>query len=116
MKTLLRSEDERLLARLSKHPQLRTRVERLFDIVEDIGGDLRKADDAELRVIEEVRGLGREVVEGWAEGQVEKRAEELARTPGVWREGKKNSAGTPFSAMSQSTSRSTGKERGGAGR
>jgi hypothetical protein len=58
MKTLLRREDERLLARLNKHPQLRTRVERLLDIVEDTGEDLRKADDAELRVIEEVRGLG----------------------------------------------------------
>jgi len=61
MSTPLPSEDERLLSRLNKHPQLRGRVERLVEIVEDAGDDLRKADEAERRVIEEVRRLGQEV-------------------------------------------------------
>jgi len=94
-------EDERLLARLKQHPQLRGRIERLVDLVEDVGDDLRKADEAERRVIEEVRRLGQEVLEGWADGQVTKRAEALDRTSGVWREGKKNSAGTAPSATSK---------------
>ncbi len=89
MNTSLLPEDERLLARLKKHPRLRGRLERLIDLVEDVGDDLRKADEAEQRVIEDVRRLGQEVLEGWAEGQVTKRAEELDRTPGVWRDGKK---------------------------
>ena len=90
MSTPLPPEDERLLARLKKHPQLRGRIERLVDLVEDVGDDLRKADEAERRVIEEVRRLGQEVLEGWAEGQVAKRAEALDRTSGgVWREGEK---------------------------
>ena len=101
MSTPLPPEDERLLARLNKHPQLRGRVERLVDIVEDAGDDLRKADEAERRVIEEVRRLGQEVLESWADGQVGKRADELERTPGVWREGKKNSTGTAPSATSK---------------
>jgi len=101
MSTPLRPEDERLLVRLKKHPQLRGRIERLVDLVEDVGDDLRKADEAERRVIEEVRRLGQEVLEGWAEGQVTKRAEELDRTSGVWREGKKNCAGTAPSATSK---------------
>ena len=101
MSTLLPPEDERLLARLNRHPQLRGRVERLVDLVEDAGDDLRKADEAELRVIEEVRGLGRELLEDWADEQVAKRADELERTPGISREGKKNSAGTVPSATSK---------------
>ena len=40
MSTPLPPEDERLLARLKKHPQLRGRIERLVDLVEDVGGDL----------------------------------------------------------------------------
>jgi len=101
MSTPLPPEDERLLSRLNKHPQLRGRVERLVEIVEDAGDDLRKADEAERRVIEEVRGLGRELLGDWADGQVAKRADELERTPGIWREGKKNSAGTVPSATSK---------------
>ena len=93
--------DERLLARLNQHPQLRGRVERLVDLVEDAGDDLRKADEAERRVIEEVRGLGQELLGDWADGQVVKRADELERTLGIWREGKKNSAGTVPSATSK---------------
>lgn len=99
--SMLPPEDERLLARLNKHPQLRGRVERLVDLVEDAGDDLRRADEAERRVIEEVRRLGQELLEGWADGQVAKRADELEQTPGVWREGKKNSAGTAPSATSK---------------
>ena len=101
MSTPLPPEDERLLSRLNKHPQWRGRVERLVEIVEDAGDDLRKADEAERRVIEEVRRRGQEVLEGWADGQVAKRADALERTPGVWREGKKNSAGTAPSATSK---------------
>ena len=101
MSTPLPPEDERLMTRLNKHPQLRGRVERLVDLVEDAGDDLRKADEAERRVIDEVRRLGQEVLEGWADGQVAKWADELERTPGVWREGKKNSAGTAPSATSK---------------
>jgi hypothetical protein len=101
MSTPLPPEDERLMTRLNKHPQLRGRVERLVDMVEDVGEDLRKADEAERRVIDEVRRLGQEVLEGWADGQVAKRADEWERTPGVWREGKKNFAGTAPSATSK---------------
>lgn len=101
MSTPLPAEDERLLARLNQHPQLRERIARLVDIVEDAGDDLRQADEAERRVIEEVRRLGQEVLEGWADGQVVKRSAALDRTPGVWREGKKNFAGTAPSATSK---------------
>jgi hypothetical protein len=101
MSTPLPPEDERLVARLRKHPQSRGRIERLVDLVEDVGEDLRKADEAEQRLIEQVRRLGQEVLEGWANEQVSRRAQALDRTSGVWREGKKNSAGTVPSATSK---------------
>ena len=68
---------------------VRDRFERWVDLVEDVGDDLRKADEAERRVIEEVRRLGQEVLEDWADGPVAKPAAAWDRTPGVWREGKK---------------------------
>jgi len=112
MSTALPDDDRRLLDRLKQHPRLRSRIERLVALVEDAGDELRLADEAEQRVIEEMRRLGQEVLEDWARGQVAKRAEELDRTPGVWREGKKNFSGTAPSATSKSTSRNT--ERGHA--
>jgi hypothetical protein len=90
MSTEFEFDDARILELLHKHPQLRARMEGMLEWVEDAGDELRNADEAEDRVIEEVRQLGAELLEGWAEGQVAKRAQELEQTPGVWREGKKN--------------------------
>ena len=101
MSTSLPREDERLLVRLRKHPQLRGRIERLVDLVEDVGEDLHKADEAEQRVIAEVWRLGQEVLEGWANEQVSRHSEALDRAPGFWCEGSKNSPGTVPSATSK---------------
>lgn len=110
------SEANELSERLEKHPQLRARVEQLLDLCEDRAGDLQNADEAERRVIAELRTLGHEVLEDWATGQVERSCEVLDRTAGVWREGKKNSAGTACSGTSRSRSRSTVKAPDGADR
>jgi hypothetical protein len=109
MKTSLPSEANELSARLEKHPPLRARVEQLLDLCEDVAGDLQHADDAERRVIGELRALGHEVLEDWAMGQVEADCEVLDRTAGVWREGKKNSAGTACLGTLKSRSRNTAK-------
>ena len=58
--------------RLREHPELRERFEKMLDIVENSQGDCVLADDAELRVLEQVRGLGRELLQGWAEEGAEK--------------------------------------------
>jgi len=57
--------------------------------VEDESGDLKEADAAEMRVIEEIRRMGQESLEAWAKRQVEKVSEELDQTRGIRREGKK---------------------------
>lgn len=86
--------DAELLEKLQANPDIRDRIECLLLAIEDESGDLREADLAELRIIEEMRQLGRESLTAWAQRQVEKAEEEIRCTEKVWREGKKNSGGT----------------------
>lgn len=99
--------DVELMRRLASHPDLRSRIESLILAVDDETGELKTADAAEMRVIEMMRRTGREALQCWAEAQVVKSAVACRQTPGVWREGKKNSAGTQPLATSASMSRST---------
>ena len=63
--------------------------------IEDSAREVERADEAERRMIEEVRGLGNEVLHGWAERKVgEQEGAVLRRGEGVKRNGKKNSTGT----------------------
>ena len=87
--------DAELVKRLSAHPELRSRMESLLLAVEDEAGELKKADEAEMRVIEEMRRTGKVALQAWAQRQVDKTSQETAQVDKVWREGKKNSAGTP---------------------
>lgn len=81
--------------RLSRHPKLRARIERLLETVENARGDVEKADEAERRVIEELRRMGQEALQSWAEGQSERKSVELReQSPGARRHVKKNSTGT----------------------
>jgi hypothetical protein len=100
MSDLLMSDAE-LLSRLDAHPELRSRMEALLLAVEDEAGELKQADAAEMRVIEEVRRTGQVALQAWATRQVEKASQEIGQEAGVWREGKKNSAGTPPLATSR---------------
>ena len=52
--------------RLKAHPHLKQRIEKLLEIVEEASGDLDKADEVEQRVIEELQGIGNEVLHDWA--------------------------------------------------
>jgi uncharacterized Ntn-hydrolase superfamily protein len=61
--------------RLKDHPDLIARLEALADIVENSDGDVEKADEAERRVLEEVRQMGHQVLQGWAQRQQRKKAE-----------------------------------------
>ena len=81
--------DEEILRGLHEHPQIRQRVASLLSAVQDAGGDLKRADDAEQRLTEELRRLGQEAMQGWAEGQVRTTEQELRRGGRTHREGKK---------------------------
>jgi uncharacterized Ntn-hydrolase superfamily protein len=92
--------DEAILKGLNANPQIKSRIASLLAAVEDAGGDLKEADAAEMRMIEEIRRMGQEVMQAWADRQIEASENEVRRGGGVHREGKKNSAGTPPLATS----------------
>jgi histidinol dehydrogenase len=78
--------------RLSAHPQLKERVEALLAIVEDSSVDVQQADEAERRVIAEVRRLGNEALCSWAARQEQVQSTAMSHQ-GAVRAGKKNSTG-----------------------
>lgn len=81
--------DEELNQRLHAHPQIRERIVSLLSVVEAEGGGLRRADDAEERLIEEIRRMGQEAMQAWATGQVQQTEQEVRRTGRAHRDGKK---------------------------
>jgi len=92
--------DEAILRGLNANPQIKNRIASLLAAVEDAAGDLKEADAAEMRLIEEIRRMGQEAMQAWANRQIEKTGQEVLRGGQVQREGKKNSAGTPPLATS----------------
>jgi len=75
--------------RLAKYPELRARFEAMLAIVENAEGNIVKADEAEERVIEELRQLGRSALQGWAERKQRRVERESERQAGVSRKVKK---------------------------
>ena len=95
------AQDQRwqeLSARLKRHPELYERVGRLLEIVENADGDSLTADEVEERVVEEVRRIGHDALQGWARGKAGRLESEYERRAGFERRGKKNSTGSRGSA------------------
>ena len=95
-----RISDEDMVRRLNEHPELRERVTALLLAVRDEGGDLKRADDAEQRLTDELRRMGQEAMQAWAQQQVQSTERDLRAGGRAHREGKKNSSGRPRSAPS----------------
>jgi hypothetical protein len=94
-------EDEQLLQRLRRQPAIRERLNALLDIAEDSADDLRLADEAQLRVTHEIRAMGQQLLQSWANNQVQACEQQVRNGGRAYREGKKNSAGTAPSAKSR---------------
>ena len=47
--------------RLKEYPELKAKLEAMLAIIENAGGDVEKAAEAERRIIEELRQMGNEV-------------------------------------------------------
>ena len=82
---------ESVAERLERHPALKARMERVLDVIENASGDVRRADEAERRAIDELRQMGLEVMEGWGKKTANEAALELEAKGGVVREVKKTS-------------------------
>jgi hypothetical protein len=92
--------DEALLAFFQSHPDFRDRVASVVRAVGNLDGDLLEADAAEERLVDEMRLLGLEALQGWAYERVEATEWDVRGQSGMHRQGKKNSAGTRNSARS----------------
>jgi len=84
-RNLLRQSDHWPLAKLNAHPELRSRFESILSVVGDDAGDLKEADAADARMIEEVRRLGQESLTAWAQQQVEHTTAAATQTTGAAR-------------------------------
>lgn len=83
-----------LVERLEKYPHLRDRFEAILNVVENTTGELEKADDAEMKAIEEVRKLGSELLQTWASNQeIRKSSQAAEENPQLIRHSKKNCTG-----------------------
>ncbi len=69
--------DEAILRGLNANPQIKNRIAAMLAVVEDAAGDLKEADAAEMRLIEEIRRLGEEAVQAWANKQIEMTEQEV---------------------------------------
>ena len=80
---------EEMSVRLERHPVLRARMARLLDLVENTGGDVKRADEAERRAIEELRVLGQELLKDWGQRVADAEAQRLEQGGAVSRQVKK---------------------------
>jgi len=67
--------DKATIDELNQYPELCERVKQLLAIIKNAGGETTRADDAEQRVIDEMRKLGHDVMQNWANQQVGKAAQ-----------------------------------------
>ena len=86
---LCREAKKNLLERLQQHPKLLARVEQMLDLVEGEGQEVVKAAEAERLVGEQLRQLGQESLQAWAEKQHDRQASHWERRQGVNRKEKK---------------------------
>ena len=103
----LSQEDEKLLQQLKRQPNLKKRIQSILFIAEDDGEGIVKADEAEGRIIEEVRRLGNETLTEWAVSRIEKSEAYLPADDNISRSGKKKYIGTAPSEKYMCSSRST---------
>ena len=66
-----------------------TRMNRLLDMVENAGGDLKRSDDAEQRAIDELRAMGQELLQAWGQRLAAEEAGALVRREDVVHQVKK---------------------------
>lgn len=87
--------DQAILQGLNANPQIKNRIASLLAVVQDASGDLKLADAAEMRLIEEIRCMGQEAMQAWADKQVQACEQEVRLSGQAHCDGKKNSPGTP---------------------
>lgn len=86
--------EKSLAEKLEKYPELKKHVEEMLNIVEDSNNTLRKADDAEIKVVDNMRKTGATLLRAWANNQENKTKYEWTKENIISKKhGKKKSIG-----------------------
>ena len=76
--------EERFMEKLREHPLLMERFEAIMELTRSESGPIRKADQVEDLLVEEVRKLGHRAMQDWAQGAEARTAGQLQQdTPGT---------------------------------
>lgn len=67
-------QETHLIEQLRERPELMERIKAIVDLTECEGGPIRRADDVEDQLVEEVRRLGNTTMREWARKAEEKAA------------------------------------------
>jgi hypothetical protein len=89
--------DEEFLKKLEQHTELKNRFKSILSISANSGSELiTLADAAEMQLIEQIRLLGKESLQSWADTEVTRLALNTERQmPRAKKHVKKNSGGIP---------------------
>ena len=83
---LVEVKRESAVERRERHPELKARRERMLEVVENASGDVRRADEAEPRAIEELRQRGLAIRRDWGQKTSTEATRDLEAQGGVVRE------------------------------
>ena len=87
-----------MIEAIRKNPSFGARIGALVDITKNASGDIQKADDIEIQLIEETRKIGNEVLSLWAANeQVTLANKALQENNDLMRHSKKNYIGKQHS-------------------
>lgn len=84
-----RERNARLLKICTTHPEVRDRVLQILTLLEEDGGGVKRVDDAELRVVEELKKLGADILSGWGQQVANREAQRRQVDAGVVKQVKK---------------------------
>jgi hypothetical protein len=73
----LSAQEQQLIERLRRHPELMERFQSILEIGADVNGSIKTADQVEELLVEEMRRLGNTTMKGWAESVEERLSEQL---------------------------------------
>jgi len=73
----LSAQEQQLIQRLRKHPELRERFESILEISANTDGPIKSADEVEGILIEQMRRLGNTTMRDWAAGAEKRLGDQL---------------------------------------
>ena len=93
---LSQDEENQLIKRIRKNPELARRLLEMTDIIGDDLGGIELADDAEEIVVENIRKTGKELLTTWAVNKASLAVERARKEEGTRMHEKKSSDGIPL--------------------